>query len=104
MPLAPLVEGVRQDSFEELERTIDAVAREYDAALAAEDRNRARLCREAIITAKDHARLAARSSKSSMEKKVEKEEMILWLTVWLENPAVFATWRELRKLVRKHLA
>jgi len=28
---------------------------------------------------------------------VAKEEMVLWMLTWLENPGVFATWLELRK-------
>ena len=44
--------------------------------------------RRLVITAKEHARLAARIP----SKRPEKEEMILWLTTWLENPPVFREW------------
>ena len=44
-----------------------------------------------------HARLAARSAKTSPEKKTIKEEMIQWMLVWLENPGVFPAWIKLRK-------
>jgi hypothetical protein len=50
-----------------------------------------------VIEAKDHARLSARSPAASAEKKSQKEEMIQWMLVWLENPAVFAEWVKLRK-------
>jgi len=95
LPLSPLVEGVRQDSFEALERTLLAIDREYAEALAAGDRARARACRRRVIEAKDHARLALR--KAPPAKKPGRDEMILWLLTWLENPAVFRLWLPLRK-------
>jgi hypothetical protein len=97
IPLVPLVGGVRQDSFEQLERTLLEIRAEYARAQAAGDRARSRACRRLVILAKDHARWALRSPKTSPEKKAEKEEMILWMLTWLENPAVFPTWLGLRK-------
>jgi len=91
------VEGVRQDSFEELERTLMAIDREYAQAWAAGGRERARACRRLVILAKDHARWALRNPKTPPEKKAGKEEMILWMLTWLENPGAFATWLGLRK-------
>jgi hypothetical protein len=49
--------------------------------------------RRLVITAKEHARLAARNP----GKRPDKEEMILWLTTWLENPPVFREWVSLRR-------
>ena len=49
-----------------------------------------------LITAKDHARLAARSQHVSPEKRAEKEEMSTWMLTWLENPVVFPLWAGLR--------
>ncbi len=46
--------------------------------------------RRLVIVAKDHARWASR-------KHPEKEEMLLWMTTWLENPAVFPGWVKLRR-------
>jgi hypothetical protein len=90
--LTPLVEGMRQDSFEELERTLLALERDY----AVGDRARQRRCRDIVITAKDHARMASRRAKSE-ETRVRKAEMVEWMLVWLENPGVFPAWVELRK-------
>ncbi len=90
VPLAPLVEGVRQSSLEELERTLVALQQEYERATAAGNAPRARLCREAVIRAKDHARWAAR-------KGAGKQEMIAWMLTWLENPPVFSAWVAMRK-------
>ncbi|MGC8793020.1 MAG: hypothetical protein ACP5U2_06480 [Bryobacteraceae bacterium] len=97
LALDPLVEGVRQDSFESLERTLLALAREYQAAMAAGDRGRAAACRRLVIRAKDHARWALRRGQSDPEQKVTREEMLLWMMTWLENPGVFADWLKLRK-------
>ena len=97
LPLAPLVGGIRQDSFENLERTLLDMEREYADATAGGDVPRARACRRAVITAKDHARFALRSPKRTAEERAAKEEMVLWLLTWLENPGVFSTWLELRK-------
>ncbi len=97
--LAPLVGGIRQDSFESLERTLLDMEREYAAAMARGDASRARACRRSAIAAKDHARFSLRSPRLTAEERAAKEEMILWLVTWLENPGVFATWLELRKKV-----
>jgi len=93
-PLEPLVEGVRQDSLEELERSLLAIGDDYSRAQAAGDDGRARRCRRLVIESKDHARLALRRGRA------EKEEMILWMLTWLENPGIFPTWVGLRKTAR----
>lgn len=90
-PLDPLVEGVRQSSIEELERTLVGLQYEYERATAAGNAARARLCREAVIRAKDHARWAARRGTTG------KQEMIAWMLTWLENPPVFSAWVAMRK-------
>ncbi len=100
IPLAPLVEGIRQDGFEQLERTLLEIDREYADAVAGRDARRAQVCRRAVITAKDHARFALRSPKRSPDERAAKEEMILWMLTWLENPGVFPAWLELRKRAR----
>lgn len=97
MPLEPMVEGVRQDSFENLERTLLAMAEEYRRARDGGARERAGACRRQVITAKDHARLAARRLAAAPEAGARKDEMISWMIVWLENPAVFPRWLRLRK-------
>lgn len=89
VPLAPLVEGVRQGSLEELERSLSTLAREYSSA----DALRRKAIRRLVITAKDHARWAARSP----EKSAAKNETILWMTTWLENPSLFEDWIKLRR-------
>lgn len=97
LPLDPVVEGVRQESFDELGRTLEALAREYARASAAGDTERARRCRQAVLTGKQHARLAARRRGVSADERVRKEEMAAWMLLWLENPAVFPAWLAVRR-------
>jgi hypothetical protein len=85
-----MVEGVRQDSFEGLERTLLALEREYSAG-----NGRARACRRLVIQAKDHARLALRRLEGA--ERAAREEMILWMLTWLDNPGAFPIWLALRK-------
>ena len=52
-PLAPVVEGVRQDSLPHLKRTLSALASEYQTAAPP----RQRALRALVITAKTHAEI-----------------------------------------------
>ena len=92
LALAPLVEGVRQTTFEELERSLLTMFGEYEHS----GHERQAVFRRLVIAAKDHAKWAARNP----EKRADKEEMILWMTTWLENPAVFPAWVKLRRAQR----
>ena len=85
--LHPIVEGVRQTSLEELERSLRNLLQEYQSEPKA--------VRRLVIQAKDHAKLSLR--KADATRRVVKEEMILWMLTWLENPAVFPEWVALRK-------
>ena len=90
--------GVRQKTFDELERSLLELEKVYTRASETGDRAREQLCRNVVIQAKDHARLAARGAKTSPEKKAQKEEMVQWMLVWLENPGIFPAWVKLRKV------
>jgi len=89
VPLAPMVDGVRQGTFAELEASLLRLMAEYESS----EPPRRMAVRRLVITAKEHARLAARNP----AKRPEKDEMVLWLTTWLENPPVFREWVSLRK-------
>lgn len=78
-PLAPAVEGVRQDNFDHLERTLLALSPEH---------------RPLVLAAKQHARLATRSPR--VDRRI-KGEMIRWMDVWLSDPALFPAWVALRR-------
>jgi hypothetical protein len=86
-----MVEGVRQGSFDELEASLLELLEEYEHGNGA----RRAAVRRLVITAKDHARLAARNP----EKRANKEEMVLWLSTWLENPPIFPEWVRIRRRV-----
>ena len=90
--LSPLVEGVAQDSLQSLRRTLVALQHEYSQT----DRDGARKCRQFVIDAKQRARWAARKA-THQDKRESKEEMILWMVTWLENPGLFADWVSLRE-------
>ena len=89
--------GARLSSFEELGASLIAMEKEYAKAVAAGDRARATACRHAVIQAKDRARLISRNQKVDPLKRRQKEEMVEWLLVWLENPGVFSTWVALKR-------
>lgn len=91
LTLDPRVEGVRQDSFDHLERTLRLLAREFSAA----DADGRATIRGLVIEAKDHARWAL--PRDDPARKAEREEMIRWMLTWLENPEVFPEWIALRK-------
>ena len=93
LSLAPRVEGVRQDSFADLERTLLALASDYSAGDAICQRQ----IRQQVISARQHAAWAARNPKVAAPRREMKTEMTLWLRTWLENPAVFDVWVQLRK-------
>lgn len=100
LELAPVVEGVRQNSFADLERTLRALGEEYEQAAHA----RRRAIRTLVLEAKDHARLAVRNPRISPEARSEREEMIRWMLTWLENPPVFSAWVDARKRARNSVA
>jgi len=87
--LTPLIEGVRQSDFDVLERTLAALSELY----ASSDAATARECRRLVIEARQHARWAAKREQAAGIK----TEMMQWMLVWLENPAVFPAWAALRR-------
>jgi hypothetical protein len=89
VPLSPLVEGVRQESFDALESSLLNLLAEYESGDVAMRTTIRRL----VIESKDHARWAARKP----EKRGEKQEMALWMLTWLENPPLFPQWVKLRR-------
>jgi len=100
VPLGPLVEGVRQESFGVLESSLLRLLGEYEQGAAA---TRLRV-RKLVIDAKEHARWTSkRAAARNEEKLAEKGEMILWMLTWLENPPVFPEWVRLRRIALGHM-
>src|SRR5688572_8128190 len=65
VPMAPLVDGVRQADLEELERTLIALEGEYREG----NRERKQACRALVISARERAGFVARSGKTPAEKR-----------------------------------
>jgi len=97
LPFAQPYAGIRQHSFADLEQDLRDMLLLYQEAAAGGDRQRARDCRRQVIAAKDRARFLSRRAGISPEKKAQKDEMVQWMLVWLENPEVFPAWVEIRK-------
>jgi hypothetical protein len=91
--------GVRQRSFAELDQSLREIGAVYAQAVAENSRERARYCRRQVITAKDHARLAAHNRRTSPERRALKQEMVEWMLVWLGDPAMFPAWVDARKRI-----
>jgi hypothetical protein len=89
VPLAPLIEGVRQETFDALESSLLNLMKEYEDGDLAYRTS----IRHMVIEAKDHARWAGRQP----DKRREKEEMALWMLTWLDNPPLFPEWVRLRR-------
>jgi hypothetical protein len=100
LPFEQPYAGIRQHAFDELEQSLGEMLSVYREATAAGDRDRARYCRRQVIGAKDRARFLARDGRMAPEKKAQKEEMVQWMLVWLENPEVFPAWVTARKRVQ----
>jgi hypothetical protein len=95
--LHPMVEGVRQDTFESLERTLISLRSEYLDRKRRGERREAQPCRNVVIEARRHTELALRNRRTGDQKRREKTEMLLWIRTWLENPDAFPVWLLLRK-------
>jgi hypothetical protein len=104
VPLAPIVEGVRQEGLESLEKSLLALYREYERGDAAARKR----VRRIVIEAKDHANWALRKAKSVGGEGslgvLYRQEIIRWILTWLENPPLFEQWAQLRKATMRHEA
>lgn len=74
-----------------------AVSAEYARAREAGDAVRAEDVRRAVRQAKDRLRLTLRRKNLREETRREKQELLEWFLVWLENPGVFPVWLEAKR-------
>lgn len=91
VPMTPLVAGVNQSSFDSLEASLLALLETYN-------QGETRASRRLVIRAKEHAGWASLRAKEET-RRAEKCEMVEWMRVWLENPAIFPAWVAIRKRV-----
>ncbi len=89
--------GVAVKTLDELEQSLASMSATYLSNLETR-----RACRAAVIQAKDRARFAAANQRAAPEKRALKQEMVQWMLVWLDDPAMFASWLALRKATRAH--
>ncbi|MCX6612059.1 MAG: hypothetical protein NTW74_14545 [Acidobacteria bacterium] len=83
--LHPLVEGVRQDSFENLCRTLSGLSDVYGVE--------SKRCRDCVLESKRHSQiLLARNPADAWRRQV-----LLHLNTWLENPVIYPVWSQLQK-------
>jgi len=87
VPLDALVEGVRQDSFQHLARTLSALSAAYE--------QNPKPARALVLEAKAHAKLALRRDPNPSARQMKIE----WIIRWLENPPIFPLWISLQKCV-----
>lgn len=54
-------------------------------------------CRKVALAGRRRAEALARSGRIRSEKRLQKHEAAVWFRTWLESPAIFPDWLELRK-------
>jgi hypothetical protein len=92
LSITPPWSGVRQHSLDELEASLDELTTVYTVR-----HDLQRYCREQVIAAKDHARWVSRSQRVNAERRALKAEMVEWMLVWLDDPALFTVWVGIRR-------
>jgi hypothetical protein len=86
------VRGVVQHTFDELAASLIVLAEVYAAWPELR-----RTIRQQVIAAKDRARWASRNPRTDEATRRRKTEMREWMLVWLDDPAMFETWAQLRR-------
>ncbi len=84
--------GVTQHTLDELESSLKDLSVVY-----ASRPDLRRYCRAQVIAAKDRARWASRGTGTTEQKRQLKTEMVGWMLVWLDDPAMFTGWVKLRR-------
>ena len=98
-PVHPLIEGVRLDSLEDLERSLRALACLYQEAVSRNPRDTMNAARRLVLEARRKAENVLRNPRVDAEKRAAMEEKFLWLRTWLENPPVFDSWASIRSKI-----
>jgi hypothetical protein len=84
-------------SFAETERTIKHLknlCREYQFV---SDKKGVEYCRRIASLGRRRAELISRNKRVSLQKRLQKQEIATWFQIWLETPAIFDDWLEMRK-------
>ena len=62
-----------------------------------QDRAKMRQIQEFAIKTKQDLRLVARSRVVEAKRRIEAAEIVQWLTIWMQDPAIFDDWLSLRR-------
>jgi len=93
-----LFDGVlRFDTLAAAEASIRRIDELYRKFQRVGDRSGMRHARELALKGKRRAAGLAHQEQVDAHKRAEKAEIAQWFTVWLQTPALFAQWLELRK-------
>jgi hypothetical protein len=92
IPIAAPWSGVKQHSIDDLEASLRELTHVYESRP-----DLRRYCRDQVIAAKDRARWSSRSPKVEESRRRMKAEMVEWMLVWLDDPAIFPAWVQLRR-------
>jgi hypothetical protein len=98
IPVDQPYRGVETKTMEVLEGSLGAMTELY---VGAPDRRK--VCRATVIAAKDRTRFASKNQKVEPDKRALKAEMVEWMLVWLDDPAMFPTWAAIRKAFFAHV-
>ena len=91
VPIRAPWRGVAAHSIDELEASLREFSQVYEDRI-----DLRRYCRDQVIAVKDRARWAAKSVSEESKRRM-KSEMVEWMLVWLDDPAIFPAWAQLRR-------
>lgn len=92
VPIAQPWRGLSQHTLIELETSLLEMSETYAARPGLR-----RYCRDQVISAKAHARFIASNHKVEEARRRLKSEMVEWMLVWLDDPAMFPAWAAMRR-------
>jgi hypothetical protein len=84
--------GVALHSLDELEASLRELSTVYETRA-----DLRRYARDQVIAAKDRTRWASKSPGVEESKRRMKAEMVEWMLVWLDDPAIFPAWVQIRR-------
>jgi hypothetical protein len=92
-----LKRALRFGSFTEAERSLRTIHDLFTECRHAADRRGMELCRQRALAGKKRTLFISRNPHVDPRKQMQKKEMHMWFSLWLENPDAFFTWLDIRK-------
>jgi len=75
-------------------RQLENLRRKFESE---NDREGLRLVRETALKGKQRAQMIAKNEKVEEKKRIEKQEIAEWFTLWLQSPEIFEGWIRMRQ-------